>query len=125
MIDYYAYDWCDNPFTVGAFASFGPGQFKNLYPSVSKPASDGYLHFGGEVASYHHGWIAGALDSAWRCVYEILAKSGTDEQKELFRTRYGNLKEFDDVYTAAGQYFRGIYANSLEKPEGNDDPFKY
>lgn len=122
MVDYFAYDWYHNPFTVGAYASYGPGDFKNLYPSISKPASDGYLHFGGEVASYHHGWVSGALDSAWRCVYEILSKDGTDAQKQLFEEKYGKRKEYDDDNTAAGQYYRGIYANSLEKaPTG---PFR-
>jgi hypothetical protein len=128
MMDYYAYDWYHNPFTIGAFACFGPGQFSNLYPSISKPASDGYFHFGGEAASYHHGWISGALDSAWRCVWEVVGRDGTAEQKDKFEKNYAkkpSLKEFTNKDTATGQYFRGIYANSLEMPEGNKGQFAF
>lgn len=114
---HYTYNWYQNPFTVGAYASFGTGQFKNLYPSVSKPASDGYLHFGGEAASHHHRWVSGALDSARRCVFEILARDGTEKQKELFQDKYGNIKELDNANTAAGRYYRGIYANSWRNLE--------
>lgn len=110
---------------MGGYAFFGPGQFSDLYLEITKPASDGYLHFGGEAASSHHAWVAGALDSAWRCVWEILAKDGTPKQKEIFKQKYGDKKEFDDAKTAALQYYRGVYANSLEKPEGNDGTFHY
>jgi hypothetical protein len=40
-------------FPPGAFALFGPGQFSNLYPEVTKPVG-GLLHFAGEAASVHH-----------------------------------------------------------------------
>ena len=40
-------------FFLGAFALFGPGQFSNLYPEVTKPVG-GLLHFAGEAASVHH-----------------------------------------------------------------------
>ncbi|KAF8898131.1 hypothetical protein CPB84DRAFT_1815730 [Gymnopilus junonius] len=99
-LDYFAYDWYHNRYTMGGYAFFGAGQFSDLYLEITKPASDGYLHFGGEAASCHHAWIGGALDSAWRCVWEILAKDGTQKQK-------------------------GVYANSLEKPGGNDGTFHY
>lgn len=40
-------------YLLGAFALFGPGQFNNLYPHVTKPVG-GVLHFAGEAASVHH-----------------------------------------------------------------------
>ena len=110
---------------MGGYAFYGPGQFSNLYLEITKPAADGYLHFGGEAASSHHAWVAGALDSAWRCVWEILAKDGTPQQKAEFGRKYGDRKEFDNVKTATLQYYRGIYANSLEKPGGNQGNFHH
>ena len=118
-VDYYAYDWYHNRYTMGGYASFGPGQFSDLYLEITKPAADGYLHFAGEAASCHHAWVAGALDLAWRSVWEILTKDGTAEQKAEFRKKYGGKQEFDNVETAKLQYCRGVYANSLEKPKGN------
>ncbi|KAH9481894.1 Putative bifunctional amine oxidase [Psilocybe cubensis] len=124
-LDYYAYDWYHNQYSMGGYAFFNAGQFSDLYLHITKPASDGYLHFGGEAASSHHAWVAGALDSAWRCVWEILAKDGTPEQKKKFRKKYGASKEFDNIETAALQYYRGIYANSLEKADGNHGLFHF
>jgi len=123
MLDYYAFNWYHNPYTFGAYAHFGPGQFSDFYTSITKPASDGMLHFGGEVASSHHGWISGALDSAYRCVWEIVAKDGTDTQKDKFKQKYGGSKEIDDVKTSLLQYYRGLFANSLENPKGNKGKF--
>jgi hypothetical protein len=30
-LDFHAFDWYHNPFTMGAFAQFAPGQFSTLY----------------------------------------------------------------------------------------------
>jgi monoamine oxidase len=43
-----------NTFRSGAYAAFGPGQFKNLYPRVTQPACEGTLHFIGEATSAEH-----------------------------------------------------------------------
>ncbi len=68
----------------GAFALFSPGQFKNIYPRLLTPEFDGCLNFAGECCSVHHGWIVGALDSAYNAVHNILAHSGaTDKIKQL------------------------------------------
>lgn len=48
VIKYHAFDWSDDPNTSGAFALFGPGQFQNLYPFLSRPTADGNLHIVGE-----------------------------------------------------------------------------
>lgn len=68
----HAYDWSHDPNTAGAFALFGPGQFSNLYPYLSRPAADSRFHIVGEAASAHHAWIVGALDSAYAAVYRFL-----------------------------------------------------
>jgi len=118
-LDYFAYDWYDNQYTMGAFALFGPGQFSNLYPSVTIPAARGNLHFGGEAASTHHAWISGALDLAYRCVHEILTKEKTLRLKKFWK-KYGERKilkggVYQGEKLAELQILRGIYAKELEE----------
>ena len=120
-LDFFAYDWYDNQYTMGAFAQFGPGQFSNLYPSITIPAARGNLHFGGEAASTHHAWISGALDSAYRCVHEILTKEKTPKLKKFLK-KYGESKiskggAYDGEKIAELQVLRGIYAKELEEEE--------
>ncbi len=71
----------------GAFALFKPGQFKNLYPTLLTPEFNGCLQFAGEACSVHHGWIVGALDSAYNAVYHVLQQAGaTDKIEEMKKT---------------------------------------
>lgn len=74
----YAHSWYHEPFSRGAFALFGPGQFNDLYGGLIQPAAGGRLHIAGEAASCHHAWIAGAFDSASRAVNEIQLSLGGD-----------------------------------------------
>ncbi|RAH85859.1 FAD/NAD(P)-binding domain-containing protein [Aspergillus japonicus CBS 114.51] len=69
---YHGYDWYANPHTAGAFAYFGPGQFRHFYPELVRPAAGGRMFLVGEACSAHHGWIAGALDSAYRGLVQFL-----------------------------------------------------
>ncbi len=71
----------------GAFALFNPGQFKNIYPALLTPEFDGHLNFAGECCSVHHGWIVGALDSAYNAVYHVLQHAGRhDAIAQLHKT---------------------------------------
>ncbi|ETW75055.1 hypothetical protein HETIRDRAFT_456507 [Heterobasidion irregulare TC 32-1] len=63
----------------GAFAHFGPGQFSQLYPQVTKPAANGKLHFAGEATSVYHGWVVSALNSAARAIYELAYCEGRED----------------------------------------------
>ncbi|KAF9457573.1 hypothetical protein BDZ94DRAFT_1272826, partial [Collybia nuda] len=72
LIEVKSWSWSHDPYTMGAFAFFGPGKFGNLYTSLTTPAAGGLLHFAGEAISVRHAWVEGALDSAWRAVYEML-----------------------------------------------------
>ena len=107
--DYYAFDWIGSLETVGAFAYFGPGQFSSIYPTITTPAASGNFHFGGEVASKHHAWVAGALESAERCVDEIRRR----EKNVTVVINYPEHAAFKDTADAVGQYLRGVYANEL------------
>ncbi len=77
----------DNHAGGGAFALFAPGQFKNLYPTLLTPEFNGCLNLAGECCSVHHGWIVGALDSAYNAVNNILHRAGATEKiAQLERT---------------------------------------
>lgn len=65
----HGYDWYRDPTMAGAFAYFGPCQFWDLYPAITKPNSFGQLYFIGEAASAHHAWVVGALESVVRAVW--------------------------------------------------------
>ena len=69
---HYAYDWYNDTGTTGAFAYFGPGQFRNMYPYIVR--NDGAHIIIGEAASAHHAWVVGAIESAVRGVYQFLYK---------------------------------------------------
>jgi monoamine oxidase len=54
-----------------AFAYFGPGQRLDLFRGIVEPEWNGIAHFAGEHASYSHGWIEGAIESALRVADQI------------------------------------------------------
>ena len=39
---------------VGAYAYFGPGQYKTMYRSLTMPGAQGRFHIAGEAASARH-----------------------------------------------------------------------
>ena len=69
LMEVHGYDWYRDPHMAGAFAFFGPCQFWDLYPAITKPNSFGQLYFIGEAASAHHAWVVGALESVVRAVW--------------------------------------------------------
>ncbi|EOO00388.1 putative l-amino acid oxidase protein [Phaeoacremonium minimum UCRPA7] len=100
FVDYHAYSWYDSAYSNGAFAIFGPGEFSSLMPWLLMPAVNGHnkdchdskdvaysivlVHFAGEALSSGHAWIIGAVNSAWRTVYEILCTEGMEDKKAKF-----------------------------------------
>ena len=68
--DHYAHDWTHDSNTAGAFAFFKPQQFQNLWPQIITPSND--FIFIGEVASPHHAWVVGAIESAVVGIYQWL-----------------------------------------------------
>ena len=78
-ITHHAWDWYQDPHMAGAFAYFGPGQFRHMYPDLTKNSGDHIII--GEAASTHHAWIVGALESAVRGVYEFLFGNSRGETK--------------------------------------------
>jgi Flavin containing amine oxidoreductase len=113
-LDYHAYDWYHNPYTMGAFAHFTPGQFATFFPDIVHPAGYGRFHFAGEVASHHHAWIAGALDSARRVVDEIV-RWDFRSSIPIFGSEYGRSLVFSDDEVAEAHFLRGLLSRELEK----------
>jgi monoamine oxidase len=63
--------WGQEPWSLGAFAVFRPGQMTAFAPEIARP--EGRLHFAGEHTSPWMGWMEGALESAERVAREVLA----------------------------------------------------
>jgi hypothetical protein len=112
-LDYHAFDWYHNQHTMGAFAAFGPGQFSTFFADIVQPAGHGRFHFAGEVASPHHAWVAGALDSAKRAVAEIL-RLDFPFLIPNYRSDLGTSFAFDDEKTSEEEFLSGLFAVELE-----------
>lgn len=92
---HHAYSWTHDPNTTGAFALFSPGQFSNLLPYLQRPAADGKFHIVGEASSAHHGWIVGALDSAYLAVYQFLRLYDLRKYMFILQRRWGTVDELE------------------------------
>lgn len=64
-----SYAWSDDPWSRGAYPTYGPGHVIDLFPAVRQ--SEGRLHFAGDHASVWPGWMQGALESANRAARTI------------------------------------------------------
>ncbi|TFK36513.1 hypothetical protein BDQ12DRAFT_609672 [Crucibulum laeve] len=85
FVDWHLWDWNHDPYTMGAFAFFGPGQYETLYNCMNLPATNGRLHFAGEALSVRHAWVVGALDSAWKAVHEYLILTHPSKLEAFFK----------------------------------------
>ena len=95
MNKYYVMNWNDNYLAMGAFGFFAPGQYSTLYPSMIRAEANGYMHFGGEALSVHHGWIIGALNSGYRTVMEILMKENMTDKLGQLKEIWGEVDELE------------------------------
>lgn len=99
---HHVFSWSSNPYTAGAFAFFGPGQFEYLYPQFTQPLCDNKLLICGEAVSAHHAWISGAFDSAYNAVYTwCMAEGYYDAARQLKDSPFGggvgqHTAELDD-----------------------------
>lgn len=62
-------DWNDDPWAVGAFSWYGPGEVGRWLPAVSRP--HGRIHFAGEHTSALRATMEGALASGVRTAREV------------------------------------------------------
>ncbi|KAG5637252.1 hypothetical protein H0H81_005251 [Sphagnurus paluster] len=123
--DYFPWDFHRDQFQLGAFCQFGPGQFKNIYPHLTHPASrQQRLHFAGDATSTFHGrvWVAGALNSSWRVVMGLLQNhpelnpNPRENIIEKFTTIWGPSEEWDPKDLAVHNYI----AQKLAEPESKN-----
>ena len=91
---HHAWAWSQDPWTGGAFALFGPGQFKNVYPKFLELFCNNKFAMCGEALSAHHAWISGALDSAYLRMFQFLCKRGrTGDIEKLKNSIFGGVKD--------------------------------
>ncbi|EAU87992.1 amine oxidase [Coprinopsis cinerea okayama7 len=88
FVEMHAFNWNHNAWGGGAYGSFGPGQYAHIYGALNAPAADGRLQWAGEILSVRHGWIEGALDSAWAAVvrYLYLSNASPDSLHGFYDT---------------------------------------
>lgn len=94
-ISHYAFDWAKDQNTSGAFALFGPGQFSNMYPYLSRPTADAKLHIVGEATSTHHAWLVGSFDSAYRAVHHFLQRFNRHTGLRRLEAQWGTPDEME------------------------------
>jgi monoamine oxidase len=61
--------WADDPWVMGAWGYYLPGQMKTDFPAAKK--AEGRIFFCGEHTSPWSGWMQGAFESANRVVAEM------------------------------------------------------
>ncbi|KAI1823253.1 hypothetical protein F4861DRAFT_540125 [Xylaria intraflava] len=90
---HHAWNWYQDPNTMGAYANFGPADFRTLYPYLVRPSGRGLLHFAGEAMSANHGWIVGSLESAYRAVSAFFEHFNMTEAKQKLVDEFGPIPE--------------------------------
>ncbi|KAK1773421.1 hypothetical protein QBC45DRAFT_80992 [Copromyces sp. CBS 386.78] len=101
-VTHHAFAWSHDPLQGGAFALFGPGQFKDLYPAFQQVFCNGKFFMSGEALSTHHAWISGAVDSAYMrfltfsTVYKLEREMVKVKASNLVGERGKNPEEVDE-----------------------------
>lgn len=101
-VTHHAFAWSHDPLQGGAFALFGPGQFKDFYPEFQKVHCNGKFFMSGEALSTHHAWISGAVDSAYMSfltfstVYNLERQMVKVKASNLVGERGENPEEVDE-----------------------------
>jgi len=95
LVSYEFMDWSAEKYAQGAYAMFAPGQFSTEFMGLLAPEVDGRLLFAGEAASVHHAWIVGSLNSAYRCVDQILIREERHDLRKKLRKLWGVCSESD------------------------------
>ncbi|KIJ46262.1 hypothetical protein M422DRAFT_778531 [Sphaerobolus stellatus SS14] len=132
FIDYYPWDWYSSSLSLGAFGWFGPGQFKDIYPHLTLPASvKQRLFFAGDALSANHGWVVGALNSAWRCVYSMLKAhpelnpNPKEDIIQKFLSSWGDTEEWDNKVLEKHVYIgRELTKRQLTQTDPTLPPYK-
>lgn len=114
-LTHHAYDWYNDRNMSGAFAYFGPGQFSEMWPEITR--QNGWLFCVGEAASAHHAWIVGSLESAVRGVYQML--ESLHLQNPTFKP-YRDAMEWLTKDDASAHPFGPLPREMPERQKGTD-----
>lgn len=104
-VEHHAFAWSHDSNTAGAFALFGPGQFRNVYPLFQTGQCKNKFWICGEAISAHHAWISGSLDSAYIALSSWLLSIGAKEAlNKLKASPFGDgkgqhVKELNETLT--------------------------
>jgi monoamine oxidase len=76
--------WPRDPWTNGAYAAFGIGQYTRFWGGTAQ--ADGNAHFAGEATStYSQGYLNGGVESGERAAIEVMQKLGVPVPLSLSR----------------------------------------
>ncbi|TFK66664.1 FAD/NAD(P)-binding domain-containing protein [Pluteus cervinus] len=95
FVKWHPFSWVTASNTIGAYASFGPGQFEYICRYLTIPAAKGRLYFAGEVVSARHAWVVGALTASWRAIRQILLATYPGKLPEFYRM-WGDNEDWSD-----------------------------
>jgi monoamine oxidase len=68
-----SYSWDNDPWALGDFSYFKPGQIRQFFPHIQQP--EGRIHFAGDTIGGIPGYIEGAMRSA-RAAVAAIARAG-------------------------------------------------
>jgi len=132
-ISHHAFEWYQDPHSVGAFAFFRPQQFTGMWSKLIHPSGDFVII--GEAASPHHAWVVGALESAVHGVHTWLEMnkshiSGAKDALKLLETSedgnpFVGLPPYMDANTSSWQALlamntRDEHLSKMKEEEGID-----
>ncbi|KAI4086812.1 MAG: hypothetical protein LQ344_007249 [Seirophora lacunosa] len=94
-ITHHGFDWAMDDYSSGAYAFFGPGQFRSFYPHLIRPHADARFHIVGEAASANHAWIVGSIESAYRGVWLLLERFKCYDAQAKMAEEFGHVPELE------------------------------
>ncbi|KAL8648934.1 MAG: hypothetical protein Q9210_004698 [Variospora velana] len=94
-ITHHGFDWAMDDYSSGAYAFFGPGQFRAFYPHLIRPHADARFHIVGEAASANHAWIIGSIESAYRGVWLLLERFKCYDAQAKMVEEFGHVPELE------------------------------
>jgi monoamine oxidase len=82
--------WTGDPWTLGSYAAFGPGQTTRFWHGVGK--AKGRCHFAGEhTSTYSQGFLNGGVESGDRTAIEVMKALGIPVPHSIANLPYSTI----------------------------------
>ena len=82
--------WTNDPWTLGSFAAFGPGQYTKFWRNTG--SAEGTVYFAGEhTSTYSQGYLNGGVESGDRTAVEVMRALGIPVPKSLSALPYSKF----------------------------------